>query len=151
MYTRKGRKDKRYYINHSIKEAKMGSEGYILVREIENIELWEEKKEEFYEYIKKYGKLNVYVYDNFMDSGKKVLIVYKGDCPADYGFDSYLVFPELFDIDKEIEEYKEILLITGIDEQEVEQKTKEKFSYYFEFMAKFAPMFGKPFKYKIWT
>jgi len=131
----------------------MGSQGYVLIREIKDREKWEEIKEEFYGYIKRYSEneLQIYEYDNFIDSNKKVIVIYKGDCPSQYGSYAYLVFPELFDIDKEVEEYKEIMKEIYNDNKKVEKLTKEKYKYYFEFKDKFLKVFGKYYIYKIWT
>ena len=133
----------------------MGASGKILIREITNPERWEKVKDEFYSYINRWSDgwdiLQVYEYDNFLNTGKKVLIVYKGDCPSGYGNGAYLVFPEYYFTESEIENFREILEASGVDKDEIEKRVRQKYGWYFEFKEKFLPLLGEPFEYEIWT
>ena len=124
----------------------MGSAGFIYMREIKDEKKWEELKEEFYRYVKKYAQYcQVYEYDNFLGTGKRVLIVYKGDSPCGYGDDCYYIFPEF-----EVDDYIEILEACEYSEEEIRNKVEEKFPWLKEW-ERFSDIFGPPFKYEIWT
>jgi len=133
----------------------MSASGKIFIREIIDSKRWEEIREDFYSYINRWSDewniLQVYEYDNFLNTKKKVLIVYKGDSPSGYGDGAYLVFPEFYSIESEIEDLKEILEACEMDKSEIEKEIRKKYGWYFEFKEKFLPLLGKPFEYEIWT
>jgi len=109
----------------------MGSDGYVFIREIKDEEKWKELKEEFFKYVKKYGEyIQVYEYENFLGTGKHVILVYKGDSPCCYGDDYYLVFPEF-----------DPFLLDNDENRPEWMKEWERFK----------EIFGEPYKYEIWT
>jgi len=120
----------------------MGADGRIYVREIVDEDKWERLRDEFYEYLERYGnRYQFYEYEDFL--GKHVILIYRGD----YGECFYLAFPEL---SYTLKWRRKSFRRSGMSEEEVEEKIYQEFPWFSEW-DKFKDVFGPPQSFEVWT